>query len=254
MIPYFFHFLLTESWGPERLGSRARSSTSVSSPSSGLLLFFWYPRESPLLPTRPWKPICLRPDSMGVLMHSQDPWLDGGKGKRMRKSVPGQEENVWAAPWGWSCIWNCREVCIHRKWLAGKQGLDQPACGGFCDYSITELSSLAGMSLLLSLLLFTYTLPQTCRKVQRTVLQHWPACLLDWAFTLFWPTGESIKKFPLRSETKCSEPATHGEKVQFVVSDCEPRAREAFNFCKVISSSAWKSVWGRSRSHYSRCL
>lgn len=31
-------------------------------------------------------------------MHSQDPWLDGGKGKRIRKSVPGQEGKARAAP------------------------------------------------------------------------------------------------------------------------------------------------------------
>lgn len=160
--------------------------------------------------------------------------------------------------------WKCMQWMKDRAWVSVEGHLTSrlvllhytsaSACGGFCDYNITELSSRAGMSLLLSLLLFAYTLPQTRRKIQRTVLQHWPACLLDWAFTLFWPKGESIKKFPLRSETKCSEPATHGGEVQFVVSDCEPRAREAFNFCKVISSSAWKSVRGRSRSHYSWCL
>ena len=71
---------------------RAGSST-VCSPSPGLL-FFPSRSSEPSLFCRILEAALLinrRLVSMGILVHLQDPWLDGGKGEGTGKSAPGRK-------------------------------------------------------------------------------------------------------------------------------------------------------------------
>ena len=164
----------------------------VCSPSSGLLLLFWYPRESPCLSTRPWNP-----SAQGLISGSP-------------QALPS---------------WMVRKGKEWGSWYLGRKGsseqlLEAEAASEIagtcmCASSVTDREAGLGPTSLLRALwfqrywaqwpdwhesaslfssLFT-TLPWTCRKIQRAVLQHQPAYLLRLnVYPSFWPKVESIKK------------------------------------------------------------